>query len=717
MTNRDAYDDKAETKKTPADAVHRWVREIEASDKKEKDWRKDATDALEIYGEEKKSQGSAFNMLWANTEIMLPALYSAIPIPDVRLRPASRNNPAAHRGAEIIEESLKFYIDEGGFDEAAESATLDMLVPGRATTRVRFKPEFIDVPEQQRPMTLEEIAQAQATQMPPEGALMDEVTGQPMITEPAYRKMVFADVRFEHVQWDDYRRGPGKQPSEMPWQAFRQHFTRDEFRENFPNFEKLDEITFDVMTEQGEEERKDSKKTGEEEVFKKALVWEIWDKEEKCVKWLAPSYKDDFVRKDDDPLGLSGFFDTPHPLNFSNRTTSMTPVVPYKYYKRQARELDRISERINHLVQGLKLRGIYDSTMKEVAGLLNAEENSMLAAEGLAVTMERGGLDKAIWFMPIEQIAKVVAQLYIEREQIKQAIYEITGLSDIVRGSTDPKETLGAQQLKAQTGSRRLARAQKKVQRYLRDLLRIAAEIMAEHFTPELLSEITGKQVTPEVMELLKGDRDRTFNIDIETDSTILPDQEREQRMISELFTGMTGFIAAVGPAVQSGDIPRPVAMKMLKSIIRRFKLGKEVEEALDQAEQNPEQPKPSPEEQKMQMDAKVAEQEAQLNQQKMQGEMQLKQEAAQIDAQVRQQEAALEAQIRQQQSDSELVMQQQKAQAEIALNERIEMIRLESQERIEMRKLELQREVELEKVKIQREVAKQKPKPAKKAA
>ena len=38
------------------------------------------------------------------------------------------------------------------------------------------------------------------------------------------------------------------------------------------------------------------------------------------------------------------------------------------------------------------------------------------------------------------------------RKQIIEDIYQIMGLSDIMRGATDPQETLGAQQLKTQYG-------------------------------------------------------------------------------------------------------------------------------------------------------------------------------------------------------------------------------------------------------------------------
>jgi hypothetical protein len=50
--------------------------------------------------------------------------------------------------------------------------------------------------------------------------------------------------------------------------------------------------------------------------------------------------------------------------------------------------------------------------------------------------------------MPIDGLAKIVLQLVEQREQVKQTIYEVTGISDIVRGASKADETATAQQIK-----------------------------------------------------------------------------------------------------------------------------------------------------------------------------------------------------------------------------------------------------------------------------
>ena len=59
-----------------------------------------------------------------------------------------------------------------------------------------------------------------------------------------------------------------------------------------------------------------------------------------------------------------------------------------------------------------------------------------------------GGTKDVIIWMPIDMIAQTITALVTLRKQIIEDIYQIMGLSDIMRGATDPHETLGAQQLK-----------------------------------------------------------------------------------------------------------------------------------------------------------------------------------------------------------------------------------------------------------------------------
>ena len=248
---------------------------------------------------------------------------------------------------------------------------------------------------------------------------------------------------------------------------------------------------------------------------------------------------------------------------------------------------------------------------------MDAGENVLIPAGDVLPLMQAGGLDKAIWVWPIEKIAGVLVHLYTQREAIKTTIYEITGIADIMRGSSAAQETLGAQQLKAQFGTMRLDDMRREVQRYARDLIRMAGEIMSEKFSTDTLAIMTdmtlpteeqkmqaqqmaaqmqqqGQEIPSklqkvlddptwdEALQVLRDDKQRSYRIDIETDSTVAGDQAADQKAITELLTGISTFIQNAGPAVEAGYIPLEAAKSLIMTAVRRFKLGREVEDALD---------------------------------------------------------------------------------------------------------------------------------------
>src|SRR5262249_51824312 len=97
-----------------------------------------------------------------------------------------------------------------------------------------------------------------------------------------------------------------------------------------------------------------------------------------------------------------------------------------------------------------------------------------------------------IQWMPIQQVAETLIQLYNARDRVKAVLYEITGIGDIMRGMTNPNETLGAQELKANFATRRIVPQQKEVGRFARDLMRLMGAVIAEPFSPRPISLMSG---------------------------------------------------------------------------------------------------------------------------------------------------------------------------------------------------------------------------------
>jgi hypothetical protein len=671
----DNMDAQGGTLVTPEDAgkgapgvVARWIAELDLSDKVEKNWRERAKDVQERYRDEKSqnerrySSANRYNILYSNIQTICPALYNQSPTPDVRRRYRDAD-PVGKEISEVLERALSFTMDDCDFDRYMRLAIKDQQICGRGVTRVRYDPVFSEE--------------------------SDEM-GDP------YDDLKSEEVKFQHVNWADFRHGPGRTWEEVEWVAFSHLMTRDALRDKFGD--KIgDEVELDY-TPIGMED-KDGDVVAD--TFKRATVWEIWCSRQKKVIFISKSVKERPLKTDPDPLQLRGFFPTPRPLYSTENTDSLVPVEPFRFYRDQANELDNITRRISGIIAACKVRGIYDSTITEMSNLMDSGENMMIPAQDVLPLMQSGGLDKAVWMWPIEKIAGVLNELYNQREQIKKTIYEITGIADIMRGSTASSETLGAQQLKVQFGTMRLDDMGREIQRYARSLVRLAAEIISEHFSPDSLAmmtdiklpspeermmaqqqaqmmaqqqqpiptqleEILEKPTWEECMQVLRDDKQRSYRVDIETDSTIAGDQAMDQKSVTELLSGVSTFITNAGPAVAAGYLPLEAAKAMLMSAVRRFRMGREVEDALNMIGENEDGAAEDGQQQAQQAQQMEQQAAAQAEQMKMQMEQQnsaIKAQEAQTKAQIEQDKMQIDAKVQQ----SSLMLQEQ----EIGLKER----------------------------------------------
>mgnify|MGYP003633500932 FL=1 len=679
----DYIEDKSDVEKGSDGVVKRWMLEIAAADKAEKDWRKTAEEAINIFHSDLTSSGysssnkGTFNILWANTETVRPALYNSAPKADVRRRYRDKD-PVGKAVSEVCERAVNYTIDCQDFDSPMINAVNDMLLPGRAITRVRYVPSF--TPTDKKEEEVEEVTEnAEGEELNTE-VLRGSEEDQRDSDDPA-EELVYEEINYQSIQWDDFKRGPGKQWEQVPWIAFRHKLTKDEIAEKFPDF--VDTVGYDATVTDNEYNSEENEEKVQQ-IFKRCVVWEIWDKDTKKVIFIAPSYKDKALSTEDDPLGLRDFWPIPKPLYAIESSTTLIPTTKYSKYETLAKELEIITNRIRNILNGLRLRGIYDSRIGEMSKLFEAFDNNFIPSENVAALIESGGLDKAIWTLPLDMYSQVIVRLYEYRQGLLAQIYEITGISDIIRGATNPNETLGAQEIKANFGSQRLQREQREVQRYARDLIRMSVELIAEKFDLDTLRLMTGlnfptneqkmaaqqqmqaqqmqaqqmammaqqggqppqqpPQPDPEILKMLEmpswediqavmqNDMMREYRIDIETDSTIQAQQQGEQRNITELLSGITDFMNGVAGPVQSGVLTIDAAKQMLLAAVRRFKLGRVVEDSIEDIEAPEAQQGPQgiPEEQVQQQMQQVQQQAEQQIKQVTQQSMQQAKEAEQ---------------------------------------------------------------------------------------
>ncbi|MGD9650293.1 MAG: hypothetical protein AB7U41_05865, partial [Dongiaceae bacterium] len=287
----------------------------------------------------------------------------------------------------------------------------------------------------------------------------------------------------------------------------------------------------------------------------------------------------------DDPLRLDGFFPCPAPLLANVTNDSMIPIPDFVQYQDQALELDILTARISALAKVIRLRGVYDASAEPLSRLLSEylDENELIPVEQWSTLTQKGGLDGVLAWLPIERMVQVLNQLYAARERIKQDLYEVTGIADVLRGASHPSETATAQQIKTRFASLRLEQRQLAVARFARDCLRLKAQVIAEHFADITLSAMTGLPVAPEVMMLLRQNQLRDYRIDIETDSTIAVDEQLEKRSRTEFLGAITSFLKEIAPLVSQGIVPLGIAKEMLLMGMRGYRIARQLEDTVDE--------------------------------------------------------------------------------------------------------------------------------------
>lgn len=626
ISNSESLERPEDAGRPPSGPVARWIMELRLADKADSNWREQAKTAYKRYagnsGNSAAKRQSGFNILWSNTETLAPAIYNSLPRPDVRRR-FSDSDPVGKYVSDVLERSISFGLDDEDFDSKIKPIVLDLLLGGRAVARVRYIPSFVQV----------DVDGAEHEES-------EEIQDGHEAQEGAQEELAWEQVPIEHVHWEDYRQGPGRSWQEVCWVAFKHRLTREEC------VEKFQDIGNDIPLENvdiGDENKIDRDGNLDTTVWKRATVWEIWDKDSRKVLWLCSAYPDRLLREDEDPLNLVNFFPIPRPLLSIERPDCLEPVTLFSQYESQAKELDTLTYRIQKIIGAIKARGIYDSMLgNDLANLFKGDDNELIPSESAVALTERGGLDKFIWMNPVEKLVLVVRELIAQREQLKQTVYEISGISDIMRGSSMASETATAQQIKGQWGSMRVSRMQRDFQRFVRDLIRIKCELIAEKFSPQtlqtmtdiqlpsmqvkMLSQQAGQQVNvpawEEIIETMRDDSLRSFRIDVETDSTIQQELSENQQAFAQGIQAITGFMSAVAPAVQSGAFPIDAAKAIIMAWARRSRLGREVEDALEQIKA----PNPPPQAQ---------DNSAQVEQMKAQQAMQMKQVEMQHDAQM----------------------------------------------------------------------------------
>ena len=582
------------------------------------------------------NETAKFNILWSNVQTLIPAVYSKLPKADVSRR-FGDSDPVSRVAGMLLERALDFEIEHyPDFRAAMKHCVEDRFLGGRGVAWARYEPHVRtqDIPDDGLEITDKiEAGESVEMQMPEE--------------------IEYECAVVDYVHWRDFGHSQARTWDEVTCVWRWVYMSYDALVERFGE-EKAKRIPLD----QGPEPLNaynESKKSQN-----RAKICELWDKETLKVYWFSKSVPD-FIDVREDPLGLEGFFPCPKPLYSTTTSDNLIPVPDFTLYQDQATELDILSDRIDGLVKSLRVRGVYDASQPALQRLLTeGDNNSLIPVDKWLAFGEKGGLKGSIDLLPIDTLAAALNQCYQARSDIKAQIYEITGISDIIRGASYASETATAQQIKGQYAGLRLRAMQEDVALFASEILRLKAQIMCAKFQPQtILSYAAAGQMQPadqmlipQAIQLLQDKPLRNFRVEVAADTLVQLDEQQMKRDRIEFTQAFGGFMQQAMPIIQNAPQLTPMVMEIMKFGVGAFKQAKQlegvIEQTMQQAQQQQQQPQPNPEQLKAQAEQQAAQAklqaEMQLEQAKMQANMQIEQMKLQAEQQSEAQKAQMEA-------------------------------------------------------------------------
>lgn len=516
--NDDSFEIQGETKSSA-----RVLSAIKKAERAFSAWQSECDDIDLIYAREDTHnivwRDPDYDLFWSSVEILKPAIYAKPPVPVVSPQFKDRRQ-LKNVTAELLERTAISAFDRTDLDEGMMCVRDDLIFYNRGQLWVTYEKD--DDGER---------------------------------------------VCVDHVDRKDFLHPPARKWSEVPWVARRAWLTKAELRKRFRKTSG-DEYKNAVMsnTSRGNEYDSSADQT------KKAGVWEVWHKADKKVYWVAEGVP--VMLDEDEPhLKLRGFFPCPRPAYGTLKARTLQPVPDYRRYSGHFRKIDQLTRRIYSLLDQVRMKGLIPAggDVGEAVESLMAEDRAdtlLIPVPGAALTSGSGNF---VQWLPIDQIAIAIQGLIEARGQLIEDFYQLSGISDIMRGATEAEETLGAQRLKSQYGSVRVREKIEELQRIAADITQISAEIMAENFSKGTLLEMSQMEI-PSKSDIQKRvkelEADAREELEALAQSIQQPSPDTDPQMIQQQFQmqqqGIVAKYAAQIKAV-SDTVPIEAVMDLLR--------------------------------------------------------------------------------------------------------------------------------------------------------
>lgn len=468
-----------------------------------------------------------FDLFWASQEILKPAIYAKPPRPLASPMFDDRD-PVVTAAADMLERSLSSSFKREAYDEVMLGTRDDLAMHNRGVQWLRYESKG----------------------------------GQRVCYEEKDRTDFVHDLA---RKWRD-----------VGWVAGRAWMTLDQMKARFTK------VPLDVLMLADVPDRRVDIDNGSVDTSRRSGVWEVWSKTDNRVYWVVEGV--DTILDEREPiLDLQRFFPCPRPAYGTIRPRSLMPIPDFLRYASLLEQVDDLTGRIYELLDEVRLRGFYNGSSDRGAAInkLFNDRSRMMQLVGLDAGLMQGSGGDPIQWLPLAEIATTITGLIEARAALIQDYYQLSGISDIMRGATEAQETLGAQRLKQQNGSVRVRDKQQELERIAADAAGIAAEIMAENFSEETFLDYSQmdirkrSEIQKDIKDAEKSARKELEDLNAQAEemaqqamaSGQQPDPEQAQQAEAQFNEAQQAIIAKYQPAL--ADLAKEVAIEDVMKLLR----------------------------------------------------------------------------------------------------------------------------------------------------
>ena len=360
--------------KIPASPAKLWLERITEAQETFAKWHKKCENLDKLYSKDDRADAAdrEYSIFWANVEVLKPATYARPPIPVVAPR-FKDGNVVAREASEVVERALTVTFEQGDVDGLMREVRDEFLRYSRGSGWVRLA----------GPDT----------------------------------------IAFDFIARTDFLHEPARNWREVTWVAKRAWLTRDQGVKRFGE-------AFKAVPLKKKDENAAVPDKGD-----KAPVWEIWDKAERCVYWVADGCPDILDHK----LGqevladLRDFFPCPRPAYGTVRPGGLVPIPEIVQYKDQIEEINEYTARIGSLSQSLRLKGFYAAGQGDLSEAIETaiksldDRATLVPVSSFAAAGGTSVKDAIVW-LPVDMVIQIIRELVELRRVVIEDVYQITGI-------------------------------------------------------------------------------------------------------------------------------------------------------------------------------------------------------------------------------------------------------------------------------------------------